>query len=137
MRQIAYNRMPQPGVLWLVDAVVVGLGLLSRKYCFLVAGAVMAQNGQGEHQSERLEFLDGPKGTIQVRRTRIASRRKTALGGVGTTERKPQLDRYTSRSKPPLMTLRLIAKFVKSPAETRMRTNVALPRQIFLDGELY
>ena len=82
----------ESGVLWLIEAVVVGLGLLSRKYCFLVAGAVKVQNGQGEHQSERLEFLDGPKGTIQVRQTRIASRRKTGLGGVGTTERKPQLE---------------------------------------------
>jgi hypothetical protein len=76
----------------------VRLGLLSRKYFFLVAGAVKVQNGQGEHQSERLESLDGPKGTIQVRQTRIASRRRTGLDGVGATERKPQLDRYTSRS---------------------------------------
>ena len=82
----------ESGVLWLIEAVVVGLGLLSRKYRFLVAGAVKVQNGQGEHQSERLEFLDGPKGTIQVRQTRIASRRKTGLCGVGTTERKPQLE---------------------------------------------
>ena len=116
---------------------IVGLGLLSRKYCFLVAGVVKVQNGQGEHQSERLEFLDGPKGTIQVRQTRIASRWKTGLGGVGTTERKPQLDRYTSQSKPPLMTLCLIAKSAKSLAEIGMRTNVALPRRKFLDGELY
>ena len=127
----------ESGVLWLIEAVVVGLGLLSRKYCFLVAGAVKVQNGQGEHQSERLEFLDGPKGTIQVRQTRIASRRKTGLCGVGTTERKPQLDRYTSRSKPPLTTLSLIAIFAKSPAEIEMRTNVALTRRKFLDGELY
>jgi hypothetical protein len=88
----------------------VGSGLLSRKYWFVEDGAVKVQNGQGEHQSERLEFLDGPKGTIQVRQTRITSRRKTGLGGVGTTERKPQLDRYTSRSKLPLTTLSLIAK---------------------------
>ena len=142
---MAYNRMPESevlllvesGVLWLVEAVIVVLGLLSRKYSFLVAGAVKVQNGQGEHQYGRLEFLDSPRGTIQVRRTRIASRRKTGLGGVGTTERKPQLDRYTSRSKPPLMTLCLIAKFVKSPAEKGMKTNVALPRRKFLDGELY
>ena len=76
---------------WLIDNVVVGLGLLSRKYFFLEAasGVVKVQNEQGEHQSERLEFLDGPNDTIQVRQTRIASRRKTGLGGVGTTERKP------------------------------------------------
>ena len=79
----------------MVEAVV-GLGLLSRKYCILVAGAVKVQNRQGEHQSERLEFLDSPKGTIQVRQTCIASQKKTGLGGVGTTERKPQLDQYTS-----------------------------------------
>ena len=54
----------ESGVLWLIEAVVVGLGLLSRKYCFLVAGVVKEQNGQGEHQFERLKFLDGPKGTI-------------------------------------------------------------------------
>jgi hypothetical protein len=115
----------------------VRLGLLSRKYFFLVAGAVKVQNGQGEHQSERLESLDGPKGTIQVRQTRIASRRKPGLGGVGTTERKPQLDRYTSQSKPPLTTLSLIAKSANSPAEIGMKTNVALPRRKFLDAELY
>ena len=121
----------------MVEAVVVGLGLLSRKYCILVADAVKVQNGQGEHQFERLEFLDSPKGTIQVRRTRIASRKKTGLGGVGTTERKPQLNQYISRSKLPLMTLCPIAKFVKSPAEIGMKTNVALPLRKFLDDELY
>ena len=127
----------EAGVLWSSEAVIVGLGLLSRKYCFLVAGAVKVQNGQGEHQSERLEFLEGPKGTIQVRQTRIASRRKTGLGGVDTTEQKPQLDGYTGRSKPPLSTLSLIAKSAKSPAEIGMKTNVALPRRKFLDAELY
>ena len=122
---------------WLIDNVVAGLGLLSRKYFFLEAGAVKVQKEQGEHQSERLEFLDSPNDTIQVRQTHIASRRKTGLGGVGTTERKPQLVRYTSRSKPPLTTLCLIAKSAKSPAEIGMRTNVALPRRKFLNGELY
>ena len=76
-------------VLWLIDNVVVGLGLLSRKYFFLEAGTVKVQNKQGKHQSERLEFLDSPNDIIQVCQTRIASRRKTGLGGVGTTERKP------------------------------------------------
>ena len=76
--------------------VVVELDLLSRKYRILVADGVKVQNGQGKHQPERFEFLDSPKGTIQVCRTHIASRRKTGLSGVGTTERKPQLDRYTS-----------------------------------------
>ena len=74
--------MPGSGVLWLIEsgvlclieAVVVGLGLLSRKYCFLVAGVVKVQNRQGKHQFERLKFLDGPKSTIQVRQTPIASR---------------------------------------------------------------
>ena len=94
-----------------------GLGLLSRKYCILVAGVVKVQNRQGKHQSERLEFLDSPKGIIQVCQTRIASRKKTGLGGIGTTERKPQLGQYTSQSKLPLMTLCPIAKFVKSPTE--------------------
>ena len=116
---------------------VVGLGLLSRKYFLLEAGAVKVQNEQGEHQSGRHQFLDGPKDTIQVRQIRIASRRKIGLGGVGTTEQKPQLDQYTSQSKPPLTTLSLIAKSAKSPAEIGMRTNVALPRQKFLDDELY
>ena len=116
---------------------MVRLGLLSRKYCFLVTGAVKVQNGQGEHQSERLGFLDGPKGTIQVRRTRIDGRQKTGLGGVGTTERKPQLDRYMSRSKPPLTTLNLIAKSAKSPAEIGTRTNVAFARLNVRDGGLY
>jgi hypothetical protein len=116
----------EAGVLWLVETVVVESGLLSRKYSFLVAGAAKVQNGQDEHQSERLEFLDGPKGTIQVRQTRIASRRKTGLGVVGITERKPQLDRYTSRSKPPLTTLCLRAKSAKSLAEIGTRTNVAI-----------
>ena len=78
--------MDESGVLWSIDTVVVGLGLLSRKYCLLVAGAVKVQNRQGEHQPERPEFLDGPKGTIQIRQTRIASQQKTGLGGVGTTE---------------------------------------------------
>ena len=67
-----------------------GLGLLSRKYFLLEAGAVKMQNEQGEHQSGRHQFLDGPKDTIQVRQIRIASRRKIGLGGVGTTERKPK-----------------------------------------------
>jgi len=137
--------MPESGVPWLVEsgvlrlveAVAVVLGFLSKKYCVLVAGAVKVQNGQGEHQSERLELLDSPKGTIQVRRTRIASRRKTGLGGVGTTEQKPQPDRYTSRSKPPLTTLSLIAKSAKSPAEIGMRTNVAFARGKVLHGGLY
>ena len=121
----------------MVEAAVVWLGLWSRKYYFLVAGVVKVQGGQGEHQSEKLEFLDGPKGTIQVHRTRIASQRKTGLDGIGTTEQNPHLDRYTSRSKPPLMTLCLIAKSAKRPAEIGMRTNVAFARRIFLDGELY
>jgi hypothetical protein len=46
--------------------------LLSRKYWFLEDGAVKVQNGQSEHQSERLEFLDGHNGTIQVRQICIA-----------------------------------------------------------------
>jgi hypothetical protein len=121
----------------LVDAVVVKLGLLSRKYYFLVAGAVKVRNGQGVDLSEKLAFLDGPKGTIQVRRSSIASRQKIGLVEIGITEGKPQLDRYTSRSKLPLMTLCLIAKFVKSHAEIGMRTNVALPRPTILDGWLY
>ena len=129
--------MPKSGVLWLVEAAVVGLGLLSRKYCFLVAGAVKVQNRWGEYQSEKLKFLDSPKDTIQVCRTRIASWQKTGLSGIGTTERKLQLDQYTSRSKPPLMTLCLIAKFVKNPTEIGMRTNVTLPCWKILDGELY
>jgi hypothetical protein len=41
--------MPESEVLWLVETVVVVLDLLSRKYCFLVAGAVKVQNEQGEH----------------------------------------------------------------------------------------
>ena len=80
MRQIAYNRMPQSGVLWMVEPDVVGMGLLLKRYWFLVAGGVKVQNGQGRHQSQRLEFPGGPKGTIQVYRTRIASRRRTGLG---------------------------------------------------------
>ena len=117
--------MPQSGVLWLVAAVV-GLGSLLKKYCIVVTGVVKVQNGQGEHQSQKLEFPEGPKGTIQVYQTRIASRRKTGLGNDGITERKPQLDRYTGRSKTPLMTLCLIAKSGKNPAEIGKRTSGAL-----------
>ena len=56
----------ESGVLQLVEAVAVVLGLLSKKkYCVLVAGAVKVQNEQGEHQSEMLELLNSSKGTVQ------------------------------------------------------------------------
>jgi hypothetical protein len=70
----------------------VGSGLLSRKYWFLEDGAVKVQNGQGEHQSERLEFLDGPNGTIQVRQTRIADGRLVSVALAQLNENPNSID---------------------------------------------